>query len=47
VTEQVQALVRQASEVNEMTLKLAAETAKPVQESMLKSFDDVKKAFAA
>lgn len=45
--EQTQALVRHAAEFNDMAVKLAAETVKPLQEGFLKSFDGVKKAFNA
>lgn len=45
--EQFQTFLRQASEINDMTLKLAAETAKPVHESVLKSFAEMRKSLAA
>ncbi len=47
VSEQTQALVRQAAEFNDMAVKLAAETVKPLQDGFLRSFDGVKKAFNA
>jgi phasin len=45
--EQVQALQRQAAELNELTVLLAKETLKPVQEGFSRSFGDFTKAFAA
>lgn len=45
--DQFAAYSRQATELNELTLKLAQETVKPVQESVLRSFGDIGKALAA
>jgi len=45
--EQAQALQRQAVELNELSVLLAKETAKPVQENFLRSFGEFGKAFAA
>jgi hypothetical protein len=44
---QLQTAVRQASDLNELAMKFASETAKPVQDGLLRSYDDVKKAFEA
>jgi hypothetical protein len=44
---QAEAFTRQASQLNELSLLLARETAKPVQDSLMKSFTDFSKAFAA
>lgn len=46
VSERAYAFLRQAGELNAMTLKLASEAAKPVHEGVLKSFDELKKAIA-
>lgn len=45
--EQAETLQRQATELNELTVTLAKEAIKPVQESMNKSFSGFGKAFAA
>jgi len=45
--DQLAAYSRQASELTELSLRLAQETVKPAQESMLKSFGDLGKALAA
>ncbi|MGE0212015.1 MAG: phasin family protein [Parvibaculaceae bacterium] len=45
--EQAKSFLQQVAEVNELTLKFATETAKPVQEGVLRSFDGVRKAFEA
>lgn len=46
VSDRVHAFLRQAEELNAMMLKLASEAARPVQEGVLKSFDELKKAIA-
>ena len=38
---------RQVSEINELSLQLAKETSKPVQDGVMKSFGDFSKSFAA
>lgn len=45
--DQFAAYTQQAGELNELSLRLAQETVKPVQESLLKSFGDLGKPFAA
>ena len=45
--EQAQAVQRQVAELNELTVALAKETVKPVQEGLTKSFGDFSKSFAA
>ena len=45
--EQFQQFTRQVSELNELSVLLSKETVKPMQDSMLKSFSDFSKAFAA
>jgi phasin len=45
--EQSEVLRRQASELNELTLALAKETFKPMQEGLSKSFGEFTKSFAA
>lgn len=45
--EQSAALQRQASELNQLTMALAKEAVKPVQETMVKSFTDFSKPVAA
>jgi phasin len=45
--EQAEALQRQATELNELTVTLAKEAIKPVQESVTKSFSGLGKSFAA
>jgi phasin len=47
VKEQAEALQRQATELNELTVTLAKEAIKPVQESVTKSFSGIGKSFAA
>ena len=47
VAGQFQALASQASELGTLGLKLASETAIPVQAGVMKSLDEVRKAFAA
>ncbi len=46
-SELAQTMFRQAGELNELTMKLAQETAKPVQESAAKSLEAASKEFAA
>ena len=45
--DQFAAFSRQASELNELTVLLAQETVKPVQEGVIKSFGDLSKTVAA
>jgi phasin len=45
--EQAQTMQRQATEFNELTVALAKETVKPVQDGLTKSFGDFSKSFAA
>ncbi len=45
--DQIAACSRQASELTELSLRLAQETVKPAQESVLKSLGDLGKALAA
>lgn len=45
--EQAKAFLHQVAEVNELALKFAAETAKPVQDGVVKSFEGMRKAFEA
>ena len=47
VKEQAEAVQRQISEMNELSVALAKEAIKPVQETMTKSFSDLTKAVAA
>jgi hypothetical protein len=47
VLDQFAAFSRQASELNELTVQLAQETAKPVQDGVLKSFGNLSKAVSA
>ena len=44
---QAQAFSKQAAEIGELSVQLAKETAKPVQEGFMKSFGDLAKPFAA
>lgn len=45
--EQAEAVQRQASEINELSVALAKEAVKPMQEGMTKSFSGFSKSFAA
>jgi phasin len=45
--DQFAAFSRQASEINELSVLLAQETVKPVQEGVLKSFGDLRKTLSA
>ena len=45
--QQAEALQRQAAELNELTVALAKEAVKPVQDTMVKSFTDFSKTLAA
>lgn len=45
--EQGQAMQRQAAELNELTMALAKDTVKPMQEGLTKNMGDFSKAFAA
>ena len=45
--DQFQAMQKQVAELNELTVNLAKETVKPVQDGFTKSFADLGKAFAA
>lgn len=47
LSDQMQAFVRQTAEINDLAAKLAAETAKPVHEGLVRSFDGWRKAFNA
>lgn len=47
VSDQAKAFLHQVAEVNQLALKFAAETAKPMQEGVFKSFEGVRKAFEA
>lgn len=47
VKEQAEAMQRQISELNELSMALAKEAIKPVQETMSKSFADLTRAMAA
>ena len=45
--DQFAAFTRQASDLNELTVRLTQETVKPVQDGLLKSFGDLNKAVSA
>lgn len=45
--DQVSVFSKQVSEINELSLRLAKETSKPVQDGVMKSFGDFSKSFAA
>lgn len=45
--EQMETFARQASEMNELAVKLAKDAVKPVHDGMVKSFGDFSRAFAA
>jgi len=45
--DQLNAFMRQGAELNQLTTKFAAETAKPMQEGFMKSFEGVRKTFGA
>ena len=47
VKDQAEALKTQAAELNEIAVRLSNETAKPLQNSLTKSFKDFSKSFAA
>ena len=47
VKDQAEAFKTQAAELNEIALRLSSETAKPMQNSLTKSFKDFSKSFAA